>query len=132
VNETECWRRLASVDVGRVALTHRALPWIVPAAFTCIDQTLILDVGPATLRRDGERGSIVCFEADAVTEDRLGYWCVRVVGPLDVVASSPGDGRAVDGSQSDRSGNQVRLIPRLISGEVYRDAEGAELLRRRR
>jgi uncharacterized protein len=81
----ECLRRLRSVRVGRVAVTHRALPAIVPVNFI-VDRGILFRTAVDGMLDRACRGQVVAFEVDDLADDGTGGWSVLVVGvanPLD-------------------------------------------------
>lgn len=77
----EALRRLASVPIGRVVFTDRALPAIRPVNHLVDGGDVIIrsHLGAALLRA-AESGVVVAFEADCIDpEQRLG-WSVIVTG----------------------------------------------------
>lgn len=79
----ESMRLLASVPLGRIVFTARALPAVRPASHLVIDDRVIVraDSGVAiTSALRAEPGTVVAYEADAIDPvDHLG-WSVTVVG----------------------------------------------------
>lgn len=81
----ECAVLLSSTRVGRLAITHRVLPVIVPVVFACDRGDLIFGVGPGALAHAAAAGQIVCFEADGADSGFTSMWSVSMTGPLSVV-----------------------------------------------
>lgn len=86
----ECLRLLASVPVGRIVYTRRAMPAVELVNFT-------LDGGDIVVRTDAggklavaTRGSVVAFEADDIDLARRRGWSVTAVGYSREV-TDPGD-----------------------------------------
>ena len=89
----ECLMLMASVPVGRIIYTRRALPAVELVNFA-------LDEGDIVIRTDGSgklaaatRGAVVAFEADQL--DHAGQsgqsgWSVTAVGPSNAV-TDPGE-----------------------------------------
>ena len=87
----ECWQLLASVSIGRVVFTHRAMPAIRPVNHFIDGRTIIIRThnGAAIASRaieqsgDGEGrpvGSVVCYEADELDAVRHTGWSVIATG----------------------------------------------------
>ena len=77
----ECLRLLASVPVGRVVYTRRALPAVDLVNFA-------LDHGDIVIRTDrggklaaAARGAVVAFEADCLDPVCRAGWSVTAIGP---------------------------------------------------
>lgn len=79
----ESMRLLASVPLGRIVFTARALPDVRPVSHLVLDDRVIVraDSGVAiTSAVRAEPGTVVAYEADAIDPvDHLG-WSVTVVG----------------------------------------------------
>ena len=87
LTRTECLRLLGTVNVGRVALSHRALPMILPVHFRLGDDDCIrisTTVG-TTLARATDQ-AVVAFEAEGPPGAVEPSWSVVVHG----VATHPG------------------------------------------
>ncbi len=76
----ECLRLLASVPVGRIVYTRRAMPAVELVNFA-------LDGGDIVVRTDGSgklaaatRGAVVAFEADTLDASQHRGWSVTAVG----------------------------------------------------
>jgi hypothetical protein len=76
----ECLRLMASVPVGRVIYTRRALPAVELVNFA-------LDRGDIVLRTDrsgklaaAARGAVVAFEADCLDQAHRAGWSVTAIG----------------------------------------------------
>ena len=128
LDEAACRTLLHSTRLGRIALTDRALPMILPITYGCLDDDIVFRVGPGTLRRAADVGQVVCFETDWADESGPAAWsvaaigrltrvlersrveaCERFVGPLWSGVSMPElNGPEVSG--------YVTLSPRMLSG----------------
>ena len=76
----DCLRLLASVPVGRIVYTRRAMPAVELVNFT-------IDHGDIVIRTDASGklaaatcGAVVAFEADALDIDQRRGWSVTIVG----------------------------------------------------
>ena len=81
LSRDECLALLASVPVGRLIYTQRALPAVELVNFA-------LDHGDIVIRTDGggklaaaTRGAVVAFEADQLDLDTRSGWSVTAIGP---------------------------------------------------
>ena len=82
LDERQCRTLVQRVRVGRIALTHRAMPLILPVTFGLANFDLIFSVGAGVLAEAAEQSQIVCFQADSLEADRAASWTVSVVGRL--------------------------------------------------
>lgn len=89
LSRAECFTLLASVPVGRVIYTRRALPAVELVSF-------VLDHGEIVIRTDrggalaAARGAVVAFEADRLDPAQQVGWSVTAIGPSREV-TDPGE-----------------------------------------
>jgi Pyridoxamine 5'-phosphate oxidase len=116
-------RLLASVRLGRVVFTSRALPAIRLVRHVMDGDDIIISCGPegTAIVRDGapEPGVVVAYEADAFdTDARLG-WSVIVTGMARRV-SDPGDiaryEQLLQPRAVDHGDHIIRISPELVTG----------------
>ena len=81
LSRDECLQLMASVPVGRVIYTRRALPAVELVNFA-------LDQGDIVIRTDrsgklaaAARGAVVAFEADCLDPAHQAGWSVTAIGP---------------------------------------------------
>ena len=79
LSRQDCLGLLASVAIGRLVFTDRALPAVQPVAFVLHDEGVVvrLAAGSPALAAGG---AIVAFEVDNVAHDLREGWTVTVVG----------------------------------------------------
>ena len=77
---SECLELLALASRGRVALSDRALPIIVPVSYRLVGDTIEIEATGRVLTNAGANGHIVCFQADS--SDAGEEWSVIVIGRL--------------------------------------------------
>ena len=118
----EAMRRLASVPLGRVAFTSRALPAVRPVNH-------LVDNGHVIIRSDEdsaivsaaskERGVVVAYEADDIdTATRVG-WSVLVIGLARLVEDPQEAARyqaEIHQLVPGDCGHVIRIYPELITG----------------
>ena len=80
LTDAECMRRLASVSVGRVALSHRALPAILPVHFHLADDGIVLQTRTGTTLHRSTDSTVVAFEAEGPAGAADPEWSVVVHG----------------------------------------------------
>lgn len=96
LTEGECWHLLASVSIGRVVFTHRAMPAIRPVNHFVDGRKIIIRThnGAAIASRAGKErtppGSVVCYEADDLDPVRHTGWSVIATG-LARLVTEPAD-----------------------------------------
>lgn len=75
-----CIQLLRSVGIGRIAITDRALPVILPVNFILIDDMVVFTTGLGTKLATATARSIVAFEADQIDPVTSHGWSVCVTG----------------------------------------------------
>jgi uncharacterized protein len=78
LDESDCLRLLGSVPVGRIAVTDRALPAVLPVYFLLRGRTVLLRVCGTGRLAAATRAAVVAFEADEFGP--AGGWSVLGVG----------------------------------------------------
>ena len=128
-----CLTLMASVPVGRIIYTQRALPAVELVNFA-------LDEGDIVIRTDGSsklaaatRGAVVAFEADQVDPAGQSGWSVTAVGPSSEV-TDPGElaRLAVIGLRSWAPGTRdhfIRISPVMLNGRRLR-ADSTQVVQR--
>ena len=125
LDREECIGLLASVLLGRVVFTDRALPAIQPVNFVLDDDVVICTATGSQLGR-ALNGSVVAFEADRFDETAEDGWSVTVIGhtrPVD----DPDDQEHLNGLPIQPwapapHGRFVRISCQHISGRRIRPA----------
>jgi hypothetical protein len=121
LGEEDCYQLLASVNLGRVAVTvEDALPAIFPVTFALIDRQVIFSTATGTKLTAALTASVVAFEADWVDEAREEAWDVQVVGRSVLVEPGSDVGAAAKVAAHALApvvrGFLVRISPVHISG----------------
>jgi nitroimidazol reductase NimA-like FMN-containing flavoprotein (pyridoxamine 5'-phosphate oxidase superfamily) len=94
LTDAECYRRLESVRIGRVALSWRAMPLILPVHFRLLDHTLLLSTTPGTTLDRATDGAVVAFEAEGPAGRDEPLWSVVASGMATHRPADPFDRRA--------------------------------------
>ena len=71
---------LASVPLGRIAITQRALPAVLPVNFVLDDDSVVIRTGEGSKLAAATRRAVVAFEADWFDEHAETGWSVMVLG----------------------------------------------------
>ena len=80
LTEAECFARLATTGIGRVGVSWRALPMILPVHFELCDQTVLVHtLQGSTLHRSSD-GTVVAFEAEGPVGAADPLWSVVATG----------------------------------------------------
>lgn len=92
----ECLSFLAGAPLGRLVLTHAALPVVVPVTFVLLPEGVVICTREGGLVHTAlsRPGTVVAFEADDVDAVRHSGWMVTVVGPGRVVTDAT-EGKAL-------------------------------------
>ncbi len=123
LSRDDCLRLLASVPVGRIIYTRRALPAVELVNFA-------LDHGDIVIRTDrggklaAARGAVVAFEADCLDAAHQAGWSVTAIGPSREVTDPEDIGRLQKmGLSSWAPGTRehfIRISPVMLNGRRLR------------
>jgi len=80
LDRDECLTLLATVPVGRVAITDQAMPAILPVNFLVDGSDVIIRSVRGSKLAAATREAVVAFEADTFDPDERTGWSVLVVG----------------------------------------------------
>lgn len=107
-----CLELLGSRSLGRVALSRRALPTVVPVAYLLIGEKLWFTAPPAGRLLGEGQHPVVAFEVDEIDPHSFAGWSVVIVGVAQDVA--PGH---PDWSLLEAEGSALRRGPgSLVAG----------------
>jgi nitroimidazol reductase NimA-like FMN-containing flavoprotein (pyridoxamine 5'-phosphate oxidase superfamily) len=82
LSDDECLRLLAREPVGRLALTAKALPVVLPVNFTLTGRTIVFASAPGLKLDAAHAGMVVCLEVDGFDRISHGGWSVLATGRL--------------------------------------------------
>lgn len=120
LTESACLRLLGTVRVGRVALTRRALPVVLPVSFALDGSALILRTAVGSALATSPDDMVVAFEAGELDPDTGSGWSVLVTGTMQTISEAVAVARAEQlhpaAWVSDDLHRFVRLTPGLVSG----------------
>jgi uncharacterized protein len=85
LDEVQCRELLAGATLGRIGLSRKALPVIVPVNYGIFDGKIMFWSGPGTKLAAAQLSTIVAFEVDRFDEIARTGWSVLVVGVARVV-----------------------------------------------
>jgi uncharacterized protein len=86
----ECLELMASVPVGRVIYTRRALPAVELVSFAFDSGDIVLRTDPSGRLAAAARGAVVAFQADCLDHANQAGWSVTAIGPSGEV-TDPGE-----------------------------------------
>lgn len=137
LSREECLQLLASVPVGRVAVSVDALPVILPVNFGLLGEDVVFRTAPGSKLDAAVRNAVVAFEVDHYDPVYHTGWSVLVTGvaeevtdPLVLAAARalPLEPWALDGLAD----HVVRIRTGMISGRRIRVGRGASGVSSRR
>ena len=119
----ECLKLMASVPVGRVIYTRRALPAVELVNFAFYDGDIVLRTDPSG-KLAAARGAVVAFEADCLDLKNQIGWSVTAIGPSRAVTDPEEIARlqAIGlSSWAPRSRDHfIRISPEILNGRYLR------------
>lgn len=80
LSHEQCIGRLQAGTIGRVAVSSRALPAIVPVNYVLAGRSVLFRTEPGGMLARGCDGTVVAFEIDDLAVDGRSGWSVLVVG----------------------------------------------------
>jgi uncharacterized protein len=80
LDRTECLALLATTNLGRLALTRRALPTIVPARYLVNDERVVIHLSTGLDHVAWLDGEVVALQVSAFDETQTYGWSVCVTG----------------------------------------------------
>jgi pyridoxamine 5'-phosphate oxidase-like protein len=112
LSASQCWELLATVSVGRIALSVRALPVILPVQFYLDARRLSVCIGHRELPERSLNQAVVAFAADSIDPATRSGWSVQVQGVTELSS-----GRGLDTACGvPTAGQIVEIVPATIDG----------------
>jgi len=129
LNEHECRVLLGGVSIGRVGLSIRAMPVVLPVNFALLPDAVVVCTSPGSKLEAACNHAIVAFQADGVDLDARTGWSVLVQGRaalMDPPASlvSPAGGLRLKPWGNAAADNFIRISMDLVSGRRVRRHAG--------
>ena len=81
LSRDECLTLMASVPVGRVIYTRRAMPAVELVNFALDRGDIVMRTNPSGKLAAAARGAVVAFEADCLDLAHQAGWSVTAIGP---------------------------------------------------
>ncbi len=126
LSRAECLDLLSAGTVGRVVLTHRALPVALPVNYAVDGESVVFRTSSATALMAAADGSVVAFEVDHVDLPSRSGWSVLITGVAREVYGSDvlrADQLRLDSwVATDREARYVRIPLAMISGRRLQPA----------
>ena len=120
LSERDCWELLAKMSVGRLALSVRALPMILPVQYHLDGRRLAVCLGHHGLPERALDETIVALAADSIDRVTRSGWSVQVQGRsviprglrVDTACDWPSPAaQVVEIEPGKISGHRMRLCP---------------------
>lgn len=119
ISEQECWHLLATASVGRLAVSVRALPMILPVQYYLDNRNITACLGHHELPERSLNEAIIAFAADSIDPRSRAGWSVEIQGrsviPLkvrfDTACGRPTAGQVVRIEPATITGHWVQLCP---------------------
>jgi hypothetical protein len=119
IPEDRCWELLATASVGRLALSVRALPVILPVQYYLDGRRLVVCLGHHAFPEQSLDEVIIAFAADAIDSVTRSGWSVQVQGRsvilrrfgVDAVCGRPTAGQVVQIEPGIIAGHHMHLCP---------------------
>ena len=116
----ECWYRLGTTDVGRLAVSIRNRPDIFPVNYAVQDQTIVINTAPGTKLAAAVLGRAVAFEADVTDPETKTAWSVVVRGTAEEISDLEGlmgaEDLGIEPWSADTKTRFMRIVPEVVSG----------------
>lgn len=117
LSREQCLDRLRTRAIGRIAVTHQALPVIVPVNYALVGGSVVFRTEPDGMLARACRGSVVAFEVDDLATDHRSGWSVVVVGVAEPLGGSTAL-RAVQAGLGSAAGDGRDLFIGIAIGQL--------------
>ncbi len=88
LDRSSSWRRLATINVGRLATSLGALPIVVPVNYVICDDALVFAIEPDSALARAIDGGVFAFETSGHDTSSQWWWSVIVRGRASLVDPS--------------------------------------------
>lgn len=130
LSRDECLERLRRRPVGRIAVTSRAMPAIVPVNYRVIGSTVVFRTERDGMLARACDGTVVAFQVDELDVTGLHGWSVLIVGAAHLVEGSAALRAVEAGLVTAASGERDQFVAITIGEISGRDIARAEVLAR--
>ena len=118
----ECYRLLATQEIGRIGVNAEHYPLILPVNYGLDGTTVVIRTHPGTILRSAEHANVT-FEVDDIDRSTRSGWSVLVRGQAEEVGPAHRDelvartrATGVQPWAPGEHGNWLRLIAHAVSG----------------
>lgn len=127
LSRDECLRLMASVPVGRVVYSRRALPAVELVNFAFDQGDIVIRTDSSGKLAAATRAAVVAFEADCLDSTYHAGWSVTAIGPSREVTDAGEIGRLKKiGLSSWAPGTRehfIRISPVMLNGRYLRASD---------
>jgi uncharacterized protein len=120
LSDDDCWRLLATRQVGRLAVSIANQPDIFPLNYRVEDETLVVRTAPGLKLAGATLGAGVAFEVDGLDEMRHTGWSVVVHGLAEEIEAleewMAADRLLIEPWAEGERDRLVRITPSKVSG----------------
>ena len=114
-----CWELLGTASVGRLALSVRALPVILPVQYYVTRHRIAACLGHHEIPERSLNDAVIAFTADAIDPVTRSGWSVQIQGrtsarrggDVGIACGQPSAGQIVEIEPATITGYHVRLCP---------------------
>jgi nitroimidazol reductase NimA-like FMN-containing flavoprotein (pyridoxamine 5'-phosphate oxidase superfamily) len=92
LSSAACWALLATASVGRIALSIRAMPMIVPMRYRVDDGSVAISLGRPGLPVATVHDAVVAFAVDDIDQGSATGWMVQMQGRARLATSLASSG----------------------------------------
>jgi nitroimidazol reductase NimA-like FMN-containing flavoprotein (pyridoxamine 5'-phosphate oxidase superfamily) len=118
----ECYRLLATQEIGRIGVNAEHYPLVLPVNYALDGTTVVIRTGGGTILQAAEHANVT-FQVDEIDRRTRSGWSVLVRGQAEQVGEAHRDelvastrATGVEPWAPGERGNWLRLIPHDISG----------------
>jgi len=115
LSQAECWELLAGASVGRLALSIRALPLILPVRYVVDGASVAVSLGRNGMPTASVHDAVVAFAVDQFDEESALGWMVQLQGRARLAPVGSGS----EGPGPVDPGQVVRLSPGTVTGHRF-------------
>jgi nitroimidazol reductase NimA-like FMN-containing flavoprotein (pyridoxamine 5'-phosphate oxidase superfamily) len=117
LSREQCQVRLRAHSIGRIAITHQALPSIVPVNYVVMGGSVVFRTETDGMLARACQGNVVAFEVDDLAADGASGWSVMVVGVAEALTGSAAL-RAVEAGIVSAAGDGRDLFIGISVGQI--------------
>lgn len=129
LSEADALALLATMSLGRIVYSDRALPFVVPVDFDLDGADIVIRTGRRSRLATHTPGNVVAFEVDDISPVTRSGWTVVVTGRVHLVDEATEIARLgalkLQTWTPTASDRYLRLRPELITGRLIPASDGS-------